>query len=305
MKKILIETNSNIGDAVMNVPIINFLSWKFPEVKIDLVCDARSVDLFRDFACISNIYIKDKKNRLDFAKFLFKSLTVRYDLAIGLRSDAIPLLINAHKKLYKDDKDAAICGKASETLATFSILRRFFPDATEKQIDTAITVSNENQVYAKSLIAYNGGEKILVVAPGANSANKVWASENFIELIGKVKSNFDKIVIVGSADENAVCERIANKCGAINLAGRTNLRQAAALFSLCNLFIGNDSGLGHIAAAQGCKTFTIFAHADISYADPVRYTPYGQHAIFRSSDDEPPITVNDVLQKMQNTPILM
>lgn len=298
MKKILIETNSNIGDAVMNVPIINFLKAKFPNISIDLICDARSAAIFSEFWFVSNIYIKDKKNRFEFFELLLKLSFTRYDLAIGLRSDAVPLLINARKKLYKHDKDPTICGKVSETLCNYSILKKLFADATEDKINTKISIHDESAEYIMSFIKYKFNDKILVVAPGANSPAKIWPSENFVELVNKIKHKFDKVVIVGSANEVEVCKKIANECGAIDMSGKTNLTQIAGLFLLSSQFIGNDSGLGHIAAAQKCNTFIIFAHNDISYADPVRYTPYGQSSIYRKTNNEPPISVDKVLAKL-------
>ena len=168
-------------------------------------------------------------------------------------------------------------------------------------IDTKITFSNESLNYVRSLVPYRENEKILVIAPGANSTAKMWSVKNFIELINNIKNRFDKIVLVGSALEAAVCDEVGLGCEVINLAGKTTLGQSAALFSYCTMFVGNDSGLGHIAAAQGVPTLAIFAHADISYADPIRYTPYGQHSIYRSSNDEPMVSVEDVMRRLGET----
>ena len=98
---------------------------------------------------------------------------------------------------------------------------------------------------------------------------------------------------MGAPNELEVCDEIAQKTGAIDLAGKTNLVQAAALLSLGKLFIGNDSGLGHISAAQGVNTLSIFAHAN-----PARYTPFRQHSIHREDKDISQITVQEVIDKL-------
>ena len=59
----------------------------------------------------------------------------------------------------------------------------------------------------------------------------------------------------------------------INLAGNTDLLQAAAILAQSQLFIGNDSGLGHIAAAAGTPTVTVFGPGD-----PARYHPWHPQA---------------------------
>ncbi len=94
--------------------------------------------------------------------------------------------------------------------------------------------------------------------------------------------------------EFELCDEIASKTNTINLAGKTNLVQVSALLSLGSLFIGNDSGLGHISAAQGVNTLSIFA-----YANPLRYTPFRQHSIFRVDHDITKIEVEEVLTKLK------
>lgn len=289
--KVIIEVNSNIGDLVMNVPILNFLKSKYENVEIDLIVDKRSIGLLSETFFIKNIYIKEKNKKAKTLLFL-KLLKNRYDLAIGLRSDAVPLLIRAKEKLYKNDRDQKLFEKSSETLYHFSILKKFF-DVSEKDIDTHIEFSKKSLDYAKKLIYYKDNEKILFIAPGANFPLKIWPKQNFIDLINKIKLNFTKVVIVGAPSELEVCQEISNATNSINLAGKTNLVQAAALLSLGNLFIGNDSGLGHISAAQGVNTLSIFAHAN-----PLRYTPYKQHSIFREDKDIKKITVEQVVEKL-------
>lgn len=302
--KVLIETNSNIGDAVMNVPIINFLIQQYPDVSIDLVGDERSVDIFKDFQAVKNIYVKNKKSKKAKMKLFFFLRKTNYDLAIGLRSEGIPLLVRAKKKIYKFDKDKRLLNKTSETEYTFSCLKKIFPQIRFEDINQHIAISDMTLDEIKTLIQFRENEKMLVVAPGANAPGKIWLQENFIELIHRIKQPFDKIIILGSSTESDICSAIAEKTGGLDLSGKTTLRQIAGLCTLSRLFIGNDSGLGHIAAAQGTPTLAIFAHLDIAMGNPVRYAPYRQHAIFRRSNDEAPISVDDVVNKLVSSGLL-
>ncbi len=60
--KILIEVNSNIGDLVMNMPILNYFHNNFDDIKIDIVADKKSVDLLNETNFINKVYIKKKNN---------------------------------------------------------------------------------------------------------------------------------------------------------------------------------------------------------------------------------------------------
>ena len=289
--EILIEVNSNIGDLVMNIPIINYLKKIYPDCKIDIIADKKSFNLLTETSNINKIYLKEKNKKAKILLF-WNLLKNRYDLAIGLRSDAVPLLIRAKKKLYKSDRDKNLFDKQSETLYHFSILNKMF-EVSQEDINTTIEFSDASLKYVKNLIDYKEKEKILCIAPGANFVLKIWAKENFIELINQIKSKFDKVIIVGAPSENDICEEIAIKTNSINLAGKTNLVQAAALLSLNNLFVGNDSGLGHISAAMGVNTLSIFAHAN-----PDRYTPFRQKSISRPDKEINKIRVDEVIEKL-------
>ena len=54
--KILIEVNSNIGDLVMNLPVINYLKKIYPDCKIDIIADKKSFNLLTETSNINKIY---------------------------------------------------------------------------------------------------------------------------------------------------------------------------------------------------------------------------------------------------------
>ena len=67
----------------------------------------------------------------------------------------------------------------------------------------------------------------------------------------------------------------------LNLTGQTDLLQAAAVLERAHLFVGNDSGIGHLANAVGTATVTVFGPGD-----PERYHPRGPYSLWlRGTDD--------------------
>jgi len=165
----------------------------------------------------------------------------------------------------------------------------------KEAIDTHIEFSDQSLEFAKKLIDHQENETILFIAPGANFELKIWPKENFIELIMKIKTRFDKVIFLGGPVEFDLCEEISLKTQIVNMVGKTNLVQVSALLSLGTLFIGNDSGLGHISAVQGVNTLSIFAHAN-----PKRYTPHKEHSIYGEDKDIKLITVDEVLLDNEN-----
>jgi heptosyltransferase-2 len=111
------------------------------------------------------------------------------------------------------------------------------------------------------------------IAPGASyGAAKCWPPEKFAALADRLISECDAdVIFFGTSAEKEIIARIfsAMKCRAISLAGETSMRELAALFSECSVFIGNDSGAMHVAAAAGLAVIGIFGSTDPEGTSPL------------------------------------
>ncbi len=111
------------------------------------------------------------------------------------------------------------------------------------------------------------------IAPGASyGAAKCWPPERFASLADRLISDCGAdVIFFGTPGEKEIAGRIfsAMKCRAISLVGETSMRDLAALFSACSLFIGNDSGAMHVAAAAGLPVIGIFGSTDPEGTSPV------------------------------------
>lgn len=117
------------------------------------------------------------------------------------------------------------------------------------------------------------GPPCVVMAPGASfGPAKRWPAERF-GLLGKALAARSglPVVLVGTAQEREACERVASLVGlgASSLAGTTTLRDLAGLLRGARLFVGNDSGVAHLAAWMGTPTVAIFGSTDPRWTRPV------------------------------------
>jgi heptosyltransferase-2 len=132
------------------------------------------------------------------------------------------------------------------------------------------------------------GSPIFAIAPAAAyGPAKEWPADRYGALIDLLASHDDaEVVLVGAPSERAKCEEVAaaSKTGAIVVAGGTNIGELVALLSLCDGFIGNDSGCAHIAGALGIPTVTIFGSTN-----PDRTRPLGSktRVIYRKLECSP------------------
>ena len=105
----------------------------------------------------------------------------------------------------------------------------------------------------------------MVIAPITNWKRKNWPLESYKKLINKLltkeKKYFSSVILLGSEDEKINCEKLKKSLCNINVfnfAGLIKVLEIYELLKLCKLFIGNDSGLTHLAAASNIKTFSTF-----------------------------------------------
>ena len=109
----------------------------------------------------------------------------------------------------------------------------------------------------------NGAPLRIVLHPGSGAApaQKRWPLSRFVDVAHRlVEQTGAQIIIAGGASEQALAAKLSRAIGpaAVSLAGRLTLRQSLALFAACDLFIGNDSGPLHLAAAVGTPVVGIY-----------------------------------------------
>jgi heptosyltransferase-3 len=125
-----------------------------------------------------------------------------------------------------------------------------------------------------------GGRAVIALAPTTNWAPKVWPAGNFVELFQRLSQTHlpDALpaILAGPGEVEAAMARPVLQAlpNAIDLVGRLSLAEIAAFVARCRLFVGNDSGLMHVAAASGVPTLGLFGPTDAR-----EYAPSGKRAI--------------------------
>ncbi len=127
-------------------------------------------------------------------------------------------------------------------------------------------IPDESHCQAKAILKDAGiapDRPVLAVHPGSGtySTARRWFPERFAAAADLIAARHGlAVIVVGTPDERALAEQVVRGMNtpAANLAGRTTLDELAALLRRCALVIGNDSGVGHLAAAVGTPVVSIF-----------------------------------------------
>ena len=127
-----------------------------------------------------------------------------------------------------------------------------------------IWLSDRVRDHAKSLIP--DGSPVLAIGPTANWLAKTWRAESFIELIDRLSGpsgilSGARVAVFGRDDERPMALRLINaipKDLRIDLVGQLDLLEVGACLERAAFYVGNDSGLMHLAAAAGIPTLGLF-----------------------------------------------
>ncbi len=278
-KKILIIRPGGIGDAVLLLPAINSLRAKFPDADIDLLCEKRNADIFRLSKGISRIYLYDKGGGL------FKYLRNRYDVVIDTEQwHRLPAVVayltgaavrigfdtNERGRLFThgiayshDDYEVYSFLHLIEPLVSRCGLRvadcglSFNPEAPFLDIREAPTGNGYRPLVINHFKKNTKG--LIVIFPGASVAERRWGGDRYGRVAKVLSDKGYEIVILGSDADRRDADRIKEYAGdCIDLTGRTNLRDLAAVLNMSKLLLTADSGLMHIAYAVGTPTVSLF-----------------------------------------------
>ena len=255
VKKIFIEIPSWLGDAIMATPAIQNIIKTYPDAKITLLGSFVSTQAFENYENIEKIVVDNTKkdgNRYKNLISLAKSIG-KVDLAISFRrsfsSKFMMFFVKAKKKFnYK---------RLTKKEIHLAIRYNDF-------VNKVLKLNNEAGDLKLYFKPFKFDKPTFGINPGATYGSaKRWYPQEFAKLAISLSSKYD-IVIFGGPSEIDIAKDIEDeliKNGVLNyqnLAGKTSIKELIEKIAGLNLFVTNDSGPMHVAAAYKIKTVSIF-----------------------------------------------
>lgn len=264
-------TLSNIGDAVLTTPVIELLRMLYPTASMDIVGDARSIDLFRELPCLRQCLLKDKAAmRRGSLELLCTLRRQRYDLVVDLRSPYLGHLLRSRRSLCVPWRQPRSGHAAERHVAT---LRPLFGELPAPSVRVHLNASQ--RAGALQRLEHLPRPRV-AIAPGAKWPFKAWPVAHYQGLIQALGPAIGGVLLVGGEADRERTSALAAAATSVPLwdgAGQLSLLDTAAVLAEVDLFIGNDSGAGHMAAGVGTPTLTLFGPGE-----PQRYRPWSPKA---------------------------
>ena len=266
--KILIVLPNWLGDALMATPAIELLAKKYPDSKFTFVGSKVSIEALKYHPKCKNYYIdttKQEKNRL--------KATLEFAKTLGYHDISITFRNQIHSNLLiRQTKSKLTLARSSWHAKLLGIKYTPKLDRDEHLVlqyaKLAMQNNNLDENDVPPLKLYippkKTDKKLLGINPGATYGSaKRWYPDRFAKVAAYFSNEYD-IVIFGGPNEIQIANDIEKELLNIgvsnytNLAGKTTIKELCEHIGNCSLFITNDSGPMHIAAAYQVPTVSIF-----------------------------------------------
>lgn len=293
MSRILFITSTRIGDAILSTGLLKYLVDQHPQAHFTIATGEVAAPLFAAVPRLERVIIVRKQPYKRHWIWLWRQCAgTRWDQIIDLRRSAIGYLLRtqAYHRLPTDSANLARVPYLASTLKLDP------PAAPYLWIPTAAIEAAKQDTHQQ--------HPLIVLAPIANWAPKQWPAERFVTLVDQLKQRCPKfanahIAISAAAHERSDAISILTQ---ISVQGHLvhdwigkGLLETAALLQCADLFVGNDSGLMHMAAAVGTPTIGLFGPTNVT-----QYAPWGAHcqSVVSTNGQMDGIMVSAVLDKI-------
>jgi len=289
--KILLIKLRAIGDVILTTPVIQNFRQQYPTAQIDFVIEKSALPILKSNPDLDHVFVATSGNDRSIARdwrLLRMLQRQKYDVAIDLfgnpRSAWLTLLSGAALRVGFDFRGRKYAyhvripsraNQVHEVDFNLDALRYFSIPVANPQ--PYLAIDNADIVLAKAIFADLNFHDAAVVAlnPAGSWPAKRWPLDYFAKLADLLQNQFPvRFLVLWGPGEMKYAESLALIIGKLaQVHPPTTLSEQAALLSLCRLFVGNDSGPMHLAAAIGIPTIGLYGPTNTRLQ-----SPFGRYA---------------------------
>jgi len=281
MRSVLIIKLRYIGDVLLATPTVRAIKAARPDVRVTMMVNRGTEDVLSGNPDIDEIVVLDKESLAAQWRLIAGLRRRRFDTVIDLtdgdRSAFLSWISGAPVRIGFNDEHRwrgwcytqviqPVPGVRHRIDRDLEVLKPIKIQAGS--MDTQLWLTPEEGNSADQLLDQLGIQplqSIVILQPGARYWFKAWPPERFSELADRLTSQYGCQVLIGGGDQDIdLAQQIRQmaKSKPIIMAGRTTIKQFAAIAKRSALFVGSDSGAMHIATAVDTPVVTLFGPSD-------------------------------------------
>lgn len=288
VERVLVVRLRSIGDTVLSTPSLFALKRFLPHASVDILLEDWVAPVLDGFPQVDNVITLERKSTTARARIARHLRANRYDVVYNLHGGTTATLLTRatgakHRVGYETYQYARLHNHLSPSSA--SLWQRDKTHSVEQQLAllgwTGVPVSDRppTQLAVTEAAAVRVATKLkaeglsetslAVIHPAAAFATKQWATEKFGRVAEHVAAEGLGVVVITAAKEAHLVEELKRKTAA-PVAAFTDLTlpEITALLARARLFVGNDSGIAHIAAAVQAPSVVIFGSSNTAHWRP-------------------------------------
>ena len=264
-----------LGDVLLATPTWHALKAAYPTARLTVVVNRGTEEILHANEDVDEIIPLERGSLLEQARFVAAIRCRRFELVVDLtdgdRAAVLTRFSGASVRIGFNDEHrwtqrcytTVVRGDAGahrieRDLAALRPLGIYASERTPR-----LRLTQDDDRHADELIdrlEVRQDRPFVIIQPGARYWFKAWPSERFAVLADRLADDGYQVLVGGSEEECALVHRVVSqaKHPLITLAGRSSIRTFAALLKRAALFVGNDTGAMHIAAAVGTPLVALF-----------------------------------------------
>ncbi|HKG48616.1 MAG TPA: glycosyltransferase family 9 protein [Pyrinomonadaceae bacterium] len=292
VRKVLLVRLRSIGDTVLATPSLFALKRFLPNVWVDILVEDWVAPLVNNHPHLDNVVVLDRGGFMTRARLARELRAANYDVVYNLHGGTTATFLTratgarhrvgfetyqyAQLHNHQAPSPSLLWGqqKAHSVEQQLALLGWTGVPVTDRP-RTQLGISAPATEAVKRLLAESGlsDEKFALIHPAAAFATKQWAVENFARIAEFLAERGFASVAIAAPNEKPLLEKLRSDASVkIDIFDLT-LPEVTALAAQSQLFVGNDSGIAHIAAAVGTPAVVIFGSSNIAHWRPWNSAP--------------------------------
>jgi len=288
--KLLVRATNWVGDAILSIPALSALRARWPHAEIAVLARPWVADLYRDQDLVDRLIPFDHRGQhrgVSGIERLARELRAQhFDSALLFQNafeaawivwragipERIGYARDARGPLLTRPIPVPLPGEIPPHEANYylELLRRAgwiqaLPDLPPVRLRVAADALERAEKFLSDAGSPPGSLRVAFGSGAAYGTAKCWPANRYSDLARRLVAEYGaQVLLFGAASEAPVAAEVESGAGqgVINLIGRSAIGDLPALLARCHLFIGNDSGAMHVAAAVGLPVVAVFGPTD-------------------------------------------